>query len=166
IRDGVIQKENEIERYSLIAGIHDLGKLTTAWQKYIGYEDIPLAHMPFQPRKVGLIRGVKHNIVSALSVKPVVNKLEFNLILQHHGRFMPSGSIQRVNSYQLIKETPCLLRELGWTEKVITKADSGEIVDANLLTPGDDDWPLFVYLLGTLMQSDIQSIKNVKHRKT
>lgn len=166
IRDGVIQKENEIERYSLIAGIHDLGKLTTTWQKYIGYEDIPLAHMPFQPRKVGLIRGVKHNIISSLSVKPVVNKLEFNLILQHHGRFMPSGSIHRVNSYQLIKETPCLLRELGWSEKVIMKADSGEIVDANLLTPGDDDWPLFVYLLGTLMQSDIQSIKNVKHRKT
>ncbi|MFJ8531211.1 CRISPR-associated helicase Cas3' [Bacillus sp. NPDC094106] len=164
-RDGVVQKRKEIQRYSLIAGLHDLGKLTTAWQKYIGSDGTPLAHMPFQPRKVGLIRGIKHNVVSALAVRHNVSKLEFNLILQHHGRFMPSGSIHRINSFQLIEDAPQLLKEIGWEENIIIQANSGEITDAHLLTPGDNDWPLFVYLLGTLIQSDIQSIKNVKHRK-
>ncbi|WP_144537247.1 CRISPR-associated helicase Cas3' [Bacillus thuringiensis] len=164
-KDRFIQKRKDIERYSIIAGLHDLGKLTTVWQRYIGSKGTPLAHMPFQPRKFGLIRGVKHNIVSALALRDNISKLEFNLILQHHGRFMPSGSIHRINSYQLIETAPQLLKEIGWKENIVIQSNSGEITDAHLLTPGDNEWPLFVYLLGTLMQSDIQSIQNVKHRK-
>lgn len=153
---------DEIERYSTLAGVHDLGKLTTDWQRYIGAKTVPLAHNVYAPRGNYEIRDIKHNYISAVALRDKLNKLEFNLLLNHHGRIMPSGVNINLGEYEFVKEYGNLLKEVGYEESVKGSGNNEDILDRHLITPVDKEWVDFVYLEGSLMEADIEAIKRVK----
>ncbi len=155
-----------IERYSILAGIHDLGKLTTNWQEYIGATTVPLAHNVYDPRGNHGIRDIKHNYISAIALRNTLNKLEFNLLLNHHGRVMPSGVNINLGSYELVKESEELLRKIGYKDSVKNSGGNEDILDKHLITPVDKEWVDFVYLEGSLMEADIEAIKRVKQNSS
>lgn len=157
---------DEIERISVISGLHDLGKLTVPFYNYIGSTNEPLAHNVFKPRNSNAIKDIKHNLVSALALRDSLTKLEFNLLLCHHGRIMPSGTNINIGYYDFVDEYEELINQIGYIGKVDKSGGNIGFIDKNLLTPIDDDWANFVYLEGCLMEADVEAIKRVKARKT
>lgn len=145
-----------------IIGLHDLGKLTIHWQRYIGSTDIPLAHKPWEPRATGIIQDRKHNIISALALKDVLSPFSLNIILQHHGRlYLERGQIQ-VRECDWVKEAEEQLRAFGWTHSALTVVKSFSVREQHVITPDKPLWGLYLYLLGVCMEADINGIKNVK----
>ena len=157
-------KDSEMERLSVIAGLHDLGKLNTKFYRFIGSKNEPLAHNVFIPRNTNLIKGLKHNLVSALSLKEDLTKFEFNLILNHHGRVMPCNTTTFIDEFQFVDGYEKLMKDIGYLEVIKKENNAMGFLDKNLMTPVDKDWIEFVYIEGILMESDVQAIKNVKER--
>lgn len=164
LRDGQVEK-SEIRRLSLVAGLHDLGKLTTNWQDYIGQVDEPMAHRPWKPRNYRKIKGVKHNIVSGLALKNVLTKLELNLLLQHHGRVILCYQEERIKAYEFVPEAHEEVYKLGWVDN-IGDGKGDAVRPSDLISPGNKEWGLFLYLLGTLMKADREAIESIRKQKT
>ncbi|MEI3234743.1 MAG: hypothetical protein V8S33_10180 [Intestinibacter bartlettii] len=77
--------EEEIEEYSTLRGLHDLGKLNKNWRKFIGMTDKPIAHNVYEKKKLIIMQSRRHEIISALSLDDIEgNKLKFNLLINHH----------------------------------------------------------------------------------
>ncbi|MBC6003624.1 MAG: CRISPR-associated helicase Cas3' [Paeniclostridium sordellii] len=153
----------EIERYSTLGALHDLGKLNKDWQKFIGMDDKPLAHNVFAKRNSSLIKDARHNLISALAIDGLINKkLEFNLIINHHGRIMPTKTIENTRYYDMVDGYDELVAKVGYEGLVIKSQRNIDILDKHLMTPSDKDWVDFIYLEGILMESDIEAIDKVR----
>lgn len=158
---------NHLDTLKLVAkigGLHDLGKLTTNWQRYIGKKDEPMAHRPYCGRAYSIIQGVKHNLISAVALKDVVTKISSNLLMQHHGRIIPDRDHLGTDACVLVPESIDLVKATGWTHGFYNKVKSSTIRSTDLLYPTDKEWGVFLYLLGTLMESDVKAIRNVRQR--
>ena len=151
--------EEEIEGYSTLGGLHDLGKLNRNWQKFIGMTDKPLAHNVYEKRNSLLIKDQRHEIISALSLDDIKNdKLKFNLLINHHGRKMRGLQMITVSKYRLVKGCEKLIKEVGYEGKIIKSQEMIDISYKQFITPADKEWVEFVYLEGILMESDIEAI--------
>lgn len=151
--------EEEIEEYSTLGGLHDLGKLNRNWQKFIGMIDKPLAHNVYERRNPLLIQDQRHEIISALSLDDIKNdKLKFNLLINHHGRKMRGLQMITVSKYRLVKGCEKLIKEVGYEGKIIKSQEMIDISYKQFITPADKEWVEFVYLEGILMESDIEAI--------
>lgn len=155
--------DEEIHRYSMLAALHDLGKLNKAWQKFIGMDNEALAHNVFDKRNSALIKGAKHNLISALAIDGLINnKLEFNFIIYHHGRIMPSKTNINTKHYDMIDGYRELISKIGYEGGIIKSQSNIDILDKHLMTPSDKEWIDFIYLEGLLMESDIEAIDKVR----
>ena len=151
--------QEEIEKYSTLGGLHDLGKLNRNWQKFIGMIDKPLAHNVYKKRNPLLIQDQRHEIISALSLDDIKNdKLKFNLLINHHGRKMRGLQMITVSKYRLVKGCEKLIKEVGYEGKIIKSQEMIDISYKQFITPADKEWVEFVYLEGILMESDIEAI--------
>lgn len=151
----------EIEIYSVLAGLHDLGKLNRNWQKYIGATEEALAHNIYANRNRSLIKDQRHEMISGLALSEIRNdKLKFNLLINHHGRKMPNLNLITVSEYNLTREYKKLIEEVGYKGEIKKRQLNIDIkCKKELITPIDEDWVEFVYLEGLLMESDIEAIK-------
>lgn len=155
--------DEEIDRYSILGGLHDGGKLNKAWQKFIGMDDEPLAHNVFAKRNRTLIKNARHNLISALAIDGLINnKLEFNLIINHHGRIMPSKTNINIKHYDMVDGYDELIAKVGYKGIIMKSQSNIDILDKHLMTPSDKDWVEFIYLEGILMESDIEAIDKVR----
>lgn len=153
----------EIDRYSILGALHDLGKLNKDWQKFIGMDDEVLAHNVFAKRNSSLIKDARHNLISALAIEGLISKkLEFNLIINHHGRIMPTKTNINITSYDMVDGYDELVDKVGYKGVVIKSQNNMDILDKHLMTPSDKDWVDFIYLEGILMESDIEAIDKVR----
>ena len=151
--------QEEIEKYSTLGGLHDLGKLNRNWQKFIGMTDKPLAHNVYEKRNSLLIKDQRHEIISALSLDDIKdNKLKFNLLINHHGRKMRGLQMITVSKYRLVKGYEKLIKEVGYEGKITKSQEMIDISYKQFITPADKEWVEFVYLEGILMESDIEAI--------
>lgn len=158
--------EEEIEEYSTLGGLHDLGKLNRNWQKFIGMTDKPLAHNVYEKRNSLLIQDQRHEIISALSLDDIKgNKLKFNLLINHHGRKMIGLKMITVSKYRLVKGAENLIREVGYNGKIIKSQEMIDVSYKQFITPADKEWVEFVYLEGILMESDIEAINRNIEKK-
>lgn len=164
ILDGVITNEDEIERLSEIASLHDIGKLTESWQRYIGKTITPLAHAPFQPRNNSEILKIKHSHIAHTILKNVLTTYELSLIIFHHGRVVIADTPLPFNGFKLDNQTNNLLNSLGFDD-VNLEYGRSKIKKTDTVNPTDANWGKFIYLLGTLVQSDIMAIQYVKEMK-
>lgn len=153
----------EINAYSTLGALHDLGKLNKDWQVFIGMDDEPLAHNVFAKRNSSLIKDARHNFISAIAIDGLINKkLEFNLIINHHGRMMPTKTNINIKKYNMVDIADELVDKVGYKGVLIKSQSNIDILDKHLMTPSDEDWAEFVYLEGLLMESDIEAINKVR----
>lgn len=169
LRDNIVGfSTEEIKRISFIAGLHDLGKLTTNWQKYINGGDTLLAHNKISKRNYSLIKNTPHKFVSGLSIREYLKNdtidefFEFNMLIQHHGRIIQTGACETVKNYKFKKGTRIALKKYGFKEKLNLKDNNRSFTDKHIYTPLNKEWIKFVYIMGLLMESDIGAIKHVK----
>lgn len=152
----------EIERYSFIAGLHDLGKCSKNWQKYIGAnQDEILAHNSFEYRNFYLIKDFPHKYISALLLYDYLDNFEINLLTQHHGRLFPNDDIlefSNINLHKKIEEK--LYKYYGFNSKLHINGEDIFFKDKNIYSPNLKDWCKFLRIVGTIMESDIQAIKD------
>lgn len=165
LSDEIIKDETEIERFSDVAALHDIGKLTENWQQYIGKTTTPLAHAPFKPRSYTVIEGLKHSHIAHTMLKSILTKEELSLIVFHHGRVVIADTPLPYNGFKLDKQTNMLLNTLGF-EDIALEYGRSKIKKMDTVNPSSENWGKFIYLLGTLIKSDINAIKYVKEMKT
>ena len=155
--------KDDIEYTSNILGLHDLGKLDVKWQEWAGVKNNqePLAHFPFTKNRF-TYKNRKHKNISAYILKPYINKILFNTILQHHGREIHTDDLIKISEYELHNKYKTILDEYGFLSDIISKDNILSIYPNEIITPHSKDWNEFLYLVGILMESDIESINKQK----
>lgn len=148
-----------IDYISHILGLHDLGKLDIEWLKDTPSENQPLAHFPFQHKSYRKNRN--HAYISAILLKPYINNLLFNVILQHHKRYIVDDNIPKgISEYKLHNTYKILLHTYGF-EKHIKSDDKNILINnKDIITPASNQWVNFLYLTGLLMETEIEAINN------
>ena len=153
--------DKEIEDIAFWLGLHDLGKLDVEWQKWAGieYNQEPLSHFPFTT-KMFRHRNRKHSHISAYILKPFVNKVIFNVILQHHGREFCINDTIKISQYELHNKYKSILSKYGFNQDDLKASDELVTIKPNeVMDAGDKQWHEFLYLVGILMESDIDSLR-------
>ncbi|WP_283705489.1 CRISPR-associated helicase Cas3' [Clostridium perfringens] len=162
--------KEQILRYSYIAGLHDLGKLTIAWQNYIGSNKVLLAHNCYGSRNVNLIKDYPHKFISAVSIREYLNDFEFNMIINHHGREISRNSNKEIKEYKFKRGTNNALKRYGFRNKLNlnkyrSKREDLNIRDKDIYTPKSDDWCKLLVVVGVLMEADIEAIKKFNNNE-
>ena len=157
---------NNIKKIAFYAGLHDIGKLDKEWQKKCNSPTTPLAHFPFVYGGKGEVR--KHDLISAYCLKDIINdKIIFNMILQHHRRFViDDGIIRSTGEWSLCNSTRDILNTYGLNENIIYKSNDVLIKDNDIITPKHRDWTTLLYLVGLFMEAEIEAIsENINKNK-
>ncbi|MDF2881255.1 MAG: ATP-dependent helicase [Clostridiaceae bacterium] len=157
---------NNALEISNIAGLHDLGKLDVLWQGkfWANAKTFLLAHFPYRKGNPRMFENRKHSVISAQVLKPYVDLIQFNMLLQHHGRIMTGNSDLHLKEYELDKRCKDYLTMYGFN-KLIKTSDRNRDINCkdDILTPiKSDEWVDFLYLTGTLMDCDIEAIERVQ----
>lgn len=159
VRDNLVPAAS-IARWSTLAGIHDLGKLTTDWQTYIGWTGTTTyAHRPWRPRNNRIIQDKKHNMISALAVKDFCSRLEQNVLMAHHGRLHVADNrliiVRQTNFVSNVQEQ---LHTVGFDQEITLCQHSHAFSGMDIIAPSDPEYGLFVYMTGLLMLADRKAI--------
>lgn len=154
------------DKISLICGLHDLGKLDQLWQsdKWANAKALPLAHFPFTKGSPTLFKGRNHKFIGGILLKDFVDKTLFNVIIQHHGRVISPQHDIEINEFELHKNYKLSLYELGFNNDVLTKGKDIVISYKDIISPKNKEWNDFLYIVGTLMEADIEAI-NLYHNQ-
>lgn len=161
-RDGLINKK-DIAHWRTVAALHDLGKLTTDWQSFIGGSDQNCyAHRPWEPRSSFRIKNKKHNILSGLALRSVYNRLEQNVLMGHHGRLHIGQGIIDVEATRFVSSLNHQLKQVGFDYILPNSQKSNVLTHADIIHPGDDKYTKFLYLTGVLMKSDRKAIRTIR----
>lgn len=164
---------DNVERLSFLAGLHDIGKLDVLWnEKFAGYKGVPLAHFPFKKGvHPAMFKERNHAVVGAIALTPFYKdpEIELNLVLQHHKRYFVSADTLYVKEYEFVPEAKEVLNEYanthGWNLEYNNKGKHKEIVyETDVITPKNERWALFVYLVGRLMKAERKAIETVRNR--
>lgn len=140
-----------------IGGLHDVGKTDVEWINWTGSQDKILAHFPFT-HKVFKCKDRKHNYISAYILKEYIDNILFNVILQHHKRIVTTDNNLYITEYHLCSTIQELLNTYGFNE-IINNNEKDIVIEGNkVFTPIDKEWGIFLIIVGTLMQSDIEAI--------
>lgn len=141
-------------------GLHDLGKLDAEWVRGAGLIDNkPLAHFPFRK---GILhsKNRNHAYISAYVLKPYVNNVIFNVILQHHKRFIDDRQPKGIDAYKLHNTYKKCLQEYGFTYEIEDSGIHKLINTKDIINPSSDEWVEFLYLEGLFMETEIQAIND------
>jgi CRISPR-associated endonuclease/helicase Cas3 len=148
-----------------IAGLHDIGKLDVVWQgkHWANATTVPLAHFPMRKGNPLLFKDRNHAIISAHILKPHVDFLLMNMVLQHHRRYINDGTCIHLSEYELDPRYKECLDEYGF-HLPIKESDKNRDLSysRDVIHPAHEDWVEFVYLVGTLMEADIEAIQNIQ----
>lgn len=152
------------EEISMIMGLHDLGKLDELWQgkQWANADDKPLAHFPFKYGSNGAIfKDRNHAIISAYILKDYCDKIMFNVVLQHHKRQnnRGNGDFLKIRKYKLHNKSTQVLSEYGFNRNIRLKDENVTMSYNDVIKPNNTNWDTFLYLVGVLMESDIEAIK-------
>jgi len=159
-----------LESIAFLAGLHDIGKLDKVWQQHFAaYKGIPLAHFPFQKGiNPKLFEHRNHALIGAISLQNILShrKLYLNILLQHHKRWFPQEQTIYLREYEFVDEAKEVLKEYGLSPKAVPFRDKYKELtyEEDVMNPLDEDWVLFVYLVGTLMKADRLAIEEVKRQ--
>jgi CRISPR-associated endonuclease/helicase Cas3 len=148
-----------------IAGLHDIGKLDVVWQgkHWANATTVPLAHFPTRKGNPLLFKDRNHAVISAQILKPHVDFILMNMVLQHHKRYINDGTCIHLSEYELDSRYKECLDEYGFhlpIKEVDRNRDFSYSQD--VIHPAHEDWVEFVYLVGTLMEADIEAIQNIQ----
>ena len=149
---------DNIKKIAFYGGLHDIGKLDKEWQKKCNSPTIPLAHFPFICGSKGEHR--KHDLISAYCLKNIIDdKIIFNMILQHHRRFViDDGVIKSTGEWSLCDSAKEILNEYGLNKEITYDSSDILIKDNDIITPKHKDWTTLLYLVGLFMEVEIQAI--------
>lgn len=149
---------DNIKKIAFYGGLHDIGKLDKEWQKKCNSPTIPLAHFPFICGSKGEHR--KHDLISAYCLKNIIDdKIIFNMILQHHRRFViDDGVIKSTGEWSLCDSAKEILNEYGLNKEITYDSSDILIKDNDIITPKHKDWTTLLYLVGLFMEVEIQVI--------
>lgn len=166
LRDGVIDK-NRVEELAFYMGLHDVGKLNKEWQgsRWADYKGTPLAHFPFRTGNAMHMRNKNHAAISAVALRDRLDNVMFNVILQHHKRHIGSdGEFYKLAQHEFIKEAGEVLKEYG-----VDDIGEGEATmlsyKSDIINPTSNKWNEFLYLVGVLMESDIEAVETFHKNK-
>ncbi|GAA0077579.1 CRISPR-associated helicase/endonuclease Cas3 [Clostridium sp. CTA-5] len=154
------------EKISLISGLHDIGKLDEVWQgkQWAQAGSIPLAHFPFRTSNPNIFKNRNHKFIGAILLKNFCNDdLLFNIPIQHHGRIISDKHDIEVCDFKLHKNYKLCLYELGFIENIEEEGHNLKINYKQILSPKNDNWNDFLYVIGILMEADIEAI-NLFHK--
>lgn len=156
---------DNIKKIAFYGGLHDIGKLDKEWQKKCNSPTTPLAHFPFVYGSKGECR--KHDLISAYCLKDVINdKIIFNMILQHHRRFVIDDNIIRgAGEWSLCDSAKEILNEYGLSKEITCYSSDILIKDNDIITPKHKDWTTLLYLIGLFMEVEIQAISENINKK-
>ncbi len=154
-----------LELISSVGSLHDIGKLDELWQsdKWAEAGPIPLAHFPFRNSHSSLFKGRNHKFIGGVLMKNFINNTLFNVIIQHHGRIISPDHDIVVDKYKLHKNYKMCLYELGFNKKVEDEGENIKIKYKEIISPKNKEWDDFLYIVGTLMEADIEAI-NLFHK--
>lgn len=172
----IMNKKLEQERFSSyvqtnkdkiaeIAGLHDIGKLDSIWQGplWANATTMPLAHFPFRKGNSLIFKDRNHAVISAHLLKPYTDRIQMNMVLQHHKRYISDGTCVHLKEYELDPRYKRCLKEYGFLNPLKEKDKNRDLTyDNDVMHPADVDWVEFLYLVGTLMESDIEAIQVVQ----
>lgn len=153
---------NNKEKIAFYSGLHDLGKLDIEWSKK--YKSvIPLAHFPFVKGRHGEYRT--HELISGEILKEYINDMIiYNMIIQHHRRLYDDIDINyKITDWNLHKDTYKILNTYGFKEDIKIKGIAKELKKEEIITPFDKEWTTLLYLVGTFMECEIQTITEYIH---
>ncbi|ADL52044.1 CRISPR-associated helicase Cas3' [Clostridium cellulovorans] len=149
-----------IDDISNVCGLHDIGKLDEQWQgpKWAGAKSILLAHFPFKKANTLIFKNRNHRAIGYIVLKNnLEDRILLNVVLQHHGRIISNNHDIIIDKFGLHKNSMLCLYEYGFYGGVV-KEGNDNISYEEILTPKDTEWNNFLYIVGTLMESDIESI--------
>ena len=149
---------NNINKISFYLGLHDLGKLDVEWSKKYNSE-IPLAHFPFTTKR-GEYRN--HSLISCEVLKDYLkeDKIIYNVIAQHHKKIYKEQENISCTKWELRKGSLKVLREYGLNGDIHIKENEHNINKNDILSATDKEYIDFLYLTGTFMEVEIESINN------
>lgn len=156
---------NNCEQISLVCGLHDIGKLDEVWQgEYWAQAGaIPLAHFPFRTSNPTIFKGRNHKFIGAILLQNLDDDILFNIPIQHHGRIISDKHDIEIDEFKLHKNYKLCLHELRFSEGIKEEGKNLRINYKKILSPKNNNWNDFLYIMGILMESDIQSI-NLYHK--
>lgn len=138
-------------------GLHDLGKLDKEWsRKYNDNE--ALAHFPFSTTRT---EKRTHGLISAECLDKYIDNIIYNVIAQHHGKIYLEQEIV-CSKYELRNDTYNILKEYDPDNRVkdIELKSSEKRINKNKIIAADNkDYTTFLFLVGLLMETEIESIK-------
>ena len=140
------------------------GKLDELWQGklWANTQDEPLAHFPFRYGNNGAIfKDRNHAVISAYILKEHCDNIMFNVILQHHKRQnnKGEGDFLKIREYSLHHKYKNVLQKYGFNKDIKSNGESIMIGYNDVIKPNSKNWDVFLYLVGVLMESDIEAIK-------
>lgn len=154
------------EKISLLCGLHDIGKLDEVWQgKYWAQAGaMPLAHFPIRASNPNIFKDRNHKFIGAVLLKNFCNDdLLFNIPIQHHGRVVYDKQDIEICKFKLHRNYKLCLTELGFTEKIEEEGQNLKIKYKQIISPKNNNWNDFLYIMGVLMEADIEAI-NLFHK--
>lgn len=149
--------KDNLDNIAFYCGLHDLGKADKEWQRKANSSNI-LAHFPFS--KIRTDRRT-HSLISAVILEKYIDKIIYNVILQHHGRIKIEDMIV-CSKWDMDRNIHNCLNEYGFNNPIQLTSESIRINKANIITPTNDSWCTLLYLIGTFMECEIQAINTYK----
>lgn len=157
-------KDNK-EKIAEIAGLHDLGKLDSLWQSpaWANAVAVPLAHFPLCKKNPLIFKNRNHAVISAHLLRPYTDYIQMNMVLQHHKRYKSDGTCIHLREYKLDSRYKQCLEEYGFLFPLKEQDKNKDLTyDHDVIHPVHENWVEFLYLVGTLMESDIEAIQKVQ----
>ncbi|WP_027409660.1 CRISPR-associated helicase Cas3' [Anoxybacteroides tepidamans] len=158
----VIKNQDQIVE---IAGLHDLGKLDVVWQGplWANAQSVPLAHFPLKKGNPSIFKERNHAVISAHLLRPYTDFIQMNMVLQHHKRFISDGTCVHLREYELDQRYKQCLDEYGFSKPLKERDKNRDFTyEHDIITPAHQGWVEFLYLVGTLMEADIEAIQQVQ----
>ena len=151
-------KEN-MEDIVLGGALHDLGKLDMAYLNWSGQPEKLLAHFP-RNNNIFNHKDRNHKVISTYILKDKFDNMVENIILQHHGRIFINKNNIYISRYKMHNKTIDLLKEFNINiNKNNIEGENCVISGADVINPSKKEWNIFLRLVGSLMESDIEAIK-------
>jgi CRISPR-associated endonuclease/helicase Cas3 len=144
-------------------GLHGIGKLTELWQgnQWANASDELLAHFPYRKINPGIFHGKNHAVISAYLLRKQCNRILFNVVLQHHKRYIydnSKGTSVEITRYKMHKDYKKCLAEYVVCFQIEEEVKSKRISYKDIIDPSEDIWNEFLYLVGTLMEVETKYI--------